>query len=139
MKYIMLCGLFFLGINAYACPFKITNDTEHEIFIADGNMYAIHIGQQQTSIINPIIQGKFLGIISYSWFIKEKLHIYQQLENSNTFYKHFLLIEKYCSDDPKENQFRISDIETLPASFIKRFNVVTYPMPKESFIIPSRH
>ncbi len=139
MKYIILSCLLLACMNVYGCPFKITNDTEHEIFITDGNMHAIHIAPQQTGIIDPSIQGKLLGIIPYSWFTKEKLHVYQQLEDPNTFYKNYLLIEKYCSNDPKENQFKISDIETLPTSFIKRFNVVTYPMPKEHLVIPHRH
>lgn len=138
MKYTLYC-LLFVGMNMYGCPFTISNDTQHEIVITDGNMQAIHIGPQQIGTIDPTIKGSFLGIIPYHWIFSEKLHIYQQLQDPNTFYKHFLLTEKYCSDNPKENQFKISDIEALPTSFTKRFNVVTYPMPQEPLVIPSKH
>jgi len=139
MKRPILYSLLLIGANIHGCPFTITNDTRHEMFITDGNMHAIHVSPQQSGTINPVVTGKTLGIIPNSWLSKEELHIYRQLQDPNTFYKHYKLSEKYCSDNPEENQFKISDIENLPDSFTKRFHVVTYPMPKEPIVIPSKH
>jgi len=139
MKYLLVCSFLLVGMNTYGCPFTITNDTEHEFFVTDGNMHATYIGPQQMGTIDPTIKGSFIGFIPHHWFFSEKLHIYQKRRNQNTFYKHFLLTEKYCSDDTKENTFTMRDIEQLPESFTKRFNVITYPMPKEPFVTPSKH
>lgn len=105
---------------ANACPMTITNDLDETIIIVDPRgSQAILLSKQGTEMIDPTIPNPMMRYI-----LNEKLDLYFTKEDQpNVFYKKYRLTEKYCTDDPKDNQLTVSQILQFLQKPTDRFKV----------------
>ncbi|MDN3506518.1 MAG: hypothetical protein P0S96_04745 [Simkaniaceae bacterium] len=129
MKRVVLFLGLFLTIKAYTCPITITNDTDQKIIITDPKgAEAIFLDRKETGVIDPTITHVIM-----KYFQNEKLDIYYPNPNHpNNYYKKYKLTEKYCVDDPKENELTISQINNFVQNPSDRFKVEEFqPLQKD--------
>ncbi len=105
-----------------ACPFTIKNDGTTDLLVIDPyHGYSVRIVPKKEKIINPTLSG-VIGYIRH-----EALDFYvESSKRQDTFYRHYRLVEKYCTKKKGENNISLSSLANLAQNPTDRLSVKSY-------------